>query len=319
MDERLGKGLPISRRQIIVGGSIGVGVVALHSVLGPRPAVAAGPEWVKPLDRPITYTQDWEGNGRFKYDPDGKHRALDMARYGYSNSPVYSMAAGTVVQSGWREYLGYCVTIRHVDDYYTMYAHLKYDPPAPVGSIIAAGQQIGVMGKTGGDWPVHLHLEMYRGGWARHPTGGDRINPESIVRNAPYRDQAPPPGEEMPDYVIHMRTISQALPTAFSIVRINDENNVSVQIGGLISVVTNIEVSGLAVGEVMQARYVTTTDGGTANLTTLGAVEIAGTSGNTYGQIAAVVDLGDRFLRLQMSGPSGATILNLKTRGIAWS
>lgn len=72
--------------------------------------------------------------------------------------PVYTAGAGNVVATGWMGTYGQAVTIQHADGTATHYAHLSAIYVAQ-GAQVAAGEQIGLVGKTGGDWGPHLHFE----------------------------------------------------------------------------------------------------------------------------------------------------------------
>ncbi|KZE89041.1 M23 family metallopeptidase [Microbacterium sp. TNHR37B] len=316
----------LSRRGVLTGASAGALALLIDSFAWTNIAHAASTvKWVKPLKGPINYTQDWEGNGNFPYSPDGRHRALDMIRPGQVDSPVYSMAAGTVVQSGWyASYMGYCATVKHADGYYTLYAHLKNAPIVDEGETVAAGQRVGTMGGTGG-YPVHLHLEMYKGGTSRHTPspGGHRIDPEPIVRAAPFPGETPQLiGEEMPSYAERVYEATQAIPVGtWGWVRLNVENHVSLFLGGLTLATANFTIANLSPGEVVKFRFVRYNED-TGNMTSLGPVEVIGTTGSTFGQLAAVVDLGtDRRLRLQMMSDvaTGASLTAVDLRGLKWS
>ncbi|WP_425836391.1 M23 family metallopeptidase [Microbacterium sp. PA5] len=308
----------------MIGGALGSLVYLAGEGLVPLVARADAPAWVKPLDGPITYTQDWEGNGNYPYEPDGLHRALDMQRVGYTDSPVYSMAAGEVIRSEWIDYLGFCAVIAHAGDYYTLYAHLESTPVVGVGDQVVAGQVLGTMGQTGGSWPVHLHLEMYQGGFSRHvpSPGGNRIDPEQIVRAAPYPDSIPQPiGEEMPSYIEQDYGTTQNFPTSdWTWVR-PDPDTLSVEKGtSLVSVSAHFVIEGLGAGQIAKFRFVKyNTD--TANVLSLGTIEVIGTSGSTSGQVSTVASLGstNHRLRLQMlSEVSGVTLTDVSVKGLSW-
>jgi len=305
----------ITRRQLLAGTSIGAGVFLIEAVGLSQPASAA-PAWVKPLDSPITYTQTWVGNGNYPYEPDGKHRALDMVRPGYANSPIYAMAAGTVVQAGWRDYLGYCVTIRHVDSYYTMYAHMRQTLRVSTGDVVTAGQRVGTLGATATEDP-HLHLEMYQGGWDRHPSGGDRIDPETIVRNAPYPSETPqqPSGEDVPEYISKFATATQTIGASWANLKVNDDD-VSLTAAGINNNVSHVTVNNLPPGEVIQFRFLQVDDITGANPVQLAVIEVLGTDGQTFAQLSCNIDLGSaKRLRLQaQTAATGVTITRVASR-----
>ena len=57
----------------------------------------------------------------------------------------------------------------------TLYQHLAQQSPARVGQEVNAGQQIGVMGKSGASSGIHLHFEMR--------VGGVLVDPAPFLRN----------------------------------------------------------------------------------------------------------------------------------------
>ena len=122
------------------------------------------------------------------------HNALDIAS-GYG-SEIYAANSGIVTSV-----MGGCVTgnlscngrggnyvvIKHnIDNYYTVYMHLK-DILVTVGQTVGSGQVIGTMGNTGNVSPVpsssnpyagtHLHFCLYIGEPYR---GGYTINPMNV-------------------------------------------------------------------------------------------------------------------------------------------
>ena len=92
-------------------------------------------------------------------------------------SPVVAAAPGTVVYSGDEmKGFGNLVLIRHQGDWITAYAHLdrvlvKKD------SIVAQGDMIGTVGKTGNVASPQLHFETRR--------GGKPVDPSQVMKAAP--------------------------------------------------------------------------------------------------------------------------------------
>jgi hypothetical protein len=249
-----------------------------------------------------------------------------MQRVGYSDSAVYSMASGEVIRSRWIEHLGYCAAVAHVGGYYTLYAHLKSKPIVDEGDTVSAGQRLGTMGSTGGSWPVHLHLEMYKDGFSRHDPspGGYRINPEPIVRKAPYPGSTPQPvgDDEMPSYVYKSTSAVQSIGSSYTGIFLEGTDK-SLVAGGLISAVIHFTVAGLGVGNVMQFRYYQVDDTAGSNPVGLSVVQVIGTGATTYAEVTINTDCGDsRRLRIEAlaaSPASGVTITNVKARALKWA
>jgi murein DD-endopeptidase MepM/ murein hydrolase activator NlpD len=95
-----------------------------------------------------------------------KHNGVDIA----GGSTIHAAADGKLeyVQSDFREKnkgYGYYVDIIHEKDgeiYKTRYAHLKSEPNLQKGDIIKEGDEIGIMGNTGGSTATHLHFEILK-------------------------------------------------------------------------------------------------------------------------------------------------------------
>jgi len=87
-------------------------------------------------------------------------------------TPVHAVGDGVIqfagpdkeaVYSPWKDFYGNVVVIRHVNEMYTLYAHLsKID--VEVGDDVKAGDQIGEVGQSGVATGSHLHFEVRRGG-----------------------------------------------------------------------------------------------------------------------------------------------------------
>ncbi len=113
------------------------------------------------------------------------HRGVDICGTG-RGSPIYAARAGTVVNITYHYSLGYYVTIRHENGYYTQYGHMqnikgndyggslgsatKY---ISIGQYVSAHQVIGEMGSSGGSSGVHLHFEI----WDGPPYQANSFNP----------------------------------------------------------------------------------------------------------------------------------------------
>jgi len=85
-------------------------------------------------------------------------------------STIRAAAAGTVVYAGWYSGYGNMIDIRHDDGLITRYGHMSgYAPNVGMGSIVKAGQIIGLVGQTGHATGNHVHFEVRVGGYAVDP------------------------------------------------------------------------------------------------------------------------------------------------------
>ena len=100
-------------------------------------------------------------NGR-----DNKHLAIDISSCNQSNVKILSALDGKVVQIGRNKspFTGYgnvvrVSTVYNGHTYNIQYNHLA-SISVSVGQTVKAGQQIGIMGATGGNYAVHLDMEV---------------------------------------------------------------------------------------------------------------------------------------------------------------
>lgn len=92
------------------------------------------------------------------------HHGID---YGSpSGTPIYAVAEGVVTVSGYDEYSGNKVAIRHRDNSESWYMHMSARGVG-VGARVAARQVIGRVGSTGRSTGPHLHLgfKNEKGAW----------------------------------------------------------------------------------------------------------------------------------------------------------
>jgi hypothetical protein len=126
------------------------------------------------LQRPIQppYNASVDGTYRYASTADGTrdpHHGVEMGEtYG---TPVHAAAEGVIVFAGpdteavygpWKNFYGNMVVIRHVDDLFTLYAHLSA-MDVTAGDAVRAGEKIGEIGQTGAATGSHLHFEVRRG------------------------------------------------------------------------------------------------------------------------------------------------------------
>lgn len=98
-----------------------------------------------------------------------RHQGVDLASpIAGMKVPIYAAAEGEVVFAKPLSTYGNSVRIIHSiggKTYETNYAHLdRID--VKVGQVVKQGQQIGIMGNTGGSFGVHLHFEIHDGRYA---------------------------------------------------------------------------------------------------------------------------------------------------------
>ena len=94
------------------------------------------------------------------------HKAVDIrAKIG---TWVGAAADGVVVFAGWEENLGYCVKIKHKDDYTTIYGHLSKIYVKPYQKV-PAGKLIAKTGNSGRTTGPHLHFAILKNGTAINP------------------------------------------------------------------------------------------------------------------------------------------------------
>lgn len=82
---------------------------------------------------------------------------------------VRSIAAGTVIHTGWMRGLGKMVIIDHVGGYLSIYAHLE-EINVSLNDKIAADAVVGTVGETGSLGGSKLHFEIRKSSVALNPT-----------------------------------------------------------------------------------------------------------------------------------------------------
>jgi murein DD-endopeptidase MepM/ murein hydrolase activator NlpD len=166
-------------QQLSAAGGIGIADVIMKAFdrQQPSPPVSTGPALVPieppaeapralaipsvplPLGQHITSAFGWRkdpisGDTRF-------HKGVDVrAAYGQN---VPAAAGGTVVQAGEQGGYGLTVVIEHGSGIRTRYAHLS-EVAVRQGDSVAAGQDIGRVGRSGRSTGPHLHFEVLADG-----------------------------------------------------------------------------------------------------------------------------------------------------------
>ncbi len=130
------------------------------------------------LNARLTSPFGWRNIGRGKE----WHQGVDLASpIAGLKVPIYASASGEVVWSAPLSTYGNSVRVLHKIDgktFETNYAHLDRIM-VNKGQVVKQGQQIGVMGNTGGSFGVHLHFEIHDGRYA--PSQPNAVNPMKYI------------------------------------------------------------------------------------------------------------------------------------------
>lgn len=119
----------------------------------------------------IVFTSPVKGRITDRYNPKEKHFAVDIALD--KDTPVKSIADGTVIFKGFTADTGYVIIIEHVNGIISVYKHnstiLKNQ-----GDLVKAGEAVAIAGSTGDlSTATHLHFELWEGGYT--------VNPENYI------------------------------------------------------------------------------------------------------------------------------------------
>ncbi|SFW56390.1 M23 family metallopeptidase [Cellulophaga fucicola] len=102
------------------------------------------------------------------YDKDKKHFAVDVVAP--KDSPIKSVAQGTVIFADWTTETGYVIIIEHKDNLLSVYKHNSTLHKSQ-GEIVKAGEVIATIGNTGElTTGPHLHFELWNNGTSVNPT-----------------------------------------------------------------------------------------------------------------------------------------------------
>ncbi|MEY9869970.1 peptidoglycan hydrolase CwlO-like protein [Peribacillus sp. B2I2] len=108
-----------------------------------------------------------------------QHAGIDIAASG--TVPVVAAADGVVSRSYFSSTYGNVIFVTHSiggQQWTTVYAHLS-SRQAGEGSVVAKGQQIGIMGNTGHSYGQHLHFELHKGAW--NYSKSNAVNPLNYI------------------------------------------------------------------------------------------------------------------------------------------
>ncbi|MBR2867657.1 MAG: M23 family metallopeptidase [Clostridia bacterium] len=100
----------------------------------------------------------------------GFHTGIDLAAP--ENTPVSAAFSGVVRKTGESDVWGKYVLIRHSDGFETYYCHLN-DILAQEGTVLRAGETLGLVGSTGWSTGAHLHFEVR--------IDGIRVDPKPLI------------------------------------------------------------------------------------------------------------------------------------------
>ncbi|MFN3603334.1 MAG: peptidoglycan DD-metalloendopeptidase family protein [Leptonema sp. (in: bacteria)] len=112
--------------------------------------------FLKPVEGYITSTFGFRKNP-FINNMNHFHKGIDIGAD--LGTPILAAKEGLVIYSGRMEGYGNCIFIRHQDGYITVYGHNKTNY-VKTGDIVARGQKIGEVGRTGFATGPHLHFEI---------------------------------------------------------------------------------------------------------------------------------------------------------------
>lgn len=97
-----------------------------------------------------------------RFDVHGGHVGIDIA--GKVNTPIATVADGTVLFSGWTYHDGNMIIISHGGGYFSVYKHNQSNVVRQ-GAVVRRGETIALLGNTGKQsFGPHLHFELWRDG-----------------------------------------------------------------------------------------------------------------------------------------------------------
>ena len=102
------------------------------------------------------------------YSSKNKHFAVDIALP--KDTPIKSVAAGTVLFADWTPTNGNVIIIRHNDGIISVYKHAA-SLTKEQGDLVRSGEVVALAGSTGHQSTgVHLHFELWKDGYPINPT-----------------------------------------------------------------------------------------------------------------------------------------------------
>lgn len=102
------------------------------------------------------------------FDPSINHYAVDVVVT--KNTPIKSVAPGTVIFADWTTETGYVVIIKHAQNIVSVYKHSE-SLAVTQGDLVTSGEVIAFAGSTGNlSTGPHLHFELWSDGYPIDPT-----------------------------------------------------------------------------------------------------------------------------------------------------
>lgn len=119
----------------------------------------------------VVFSSPLKGKITEKYNPKEKHFAIDVAVD--KDTPVKSIADGTVIFKGFTADTGYVIIIEHINGILSAYKH-NASIFKEQGDLVKSGEVIATAGNTGElSTSTHLHFELWEGGYP--------VNPENYI------------------------------------------------------------------------------------------------------------------------------------------
>lgn len=109
-----------------------------------------------PIDKGTYVITQYYGKTDFPLYP--FHQGIDLV--GSKGTKIYAAGDGEVIMNGKDSFGANTVKIKHSDDLYTFYIHLKAPSHLNVGDKVKGGDMIGYQGNTGQSTGEHLHFEV---------------------------------------------------------------------------------------------------------------------------------------------------------------
>lgn len=103
-----------------------------------------------------------------KYSSRNKHYAVDVAVA--KDTPIKSVAGGTVIFADWTPTNGNVIIVRHNDGIMSVYKHAA-SLTKEQGDVVRSGEVLALAGSTGTQSTgIHLHFELWKDGYPIDPT-----------------------------------------------------------------------------------------------------------------------------------------------------